>query len=161
MSSQFGKQQTCCHRRYTGRQLLCLSGRSQLRSHPHELQPSCWRNTEYWTRREHKNVDLICQAGSLWPRMATVWNCSSPSSIRPFPTARTFYQVFSNSVLTAPWKLGFVLLFEILFTSATSSWYWVQVHWMSCPVLPLALRAALSGNCSTCCQSTCHSSVSI
>ena len=35
------------------------------------------------------NSDLICQAGSLCPRMATVWKGSRPSSIRPLPTART------------------------------------------------------------------------
>ena len=40
-------------------------------------------------------IDLICQAGSLWPRMATVWNGSNPSSISPFPTARTFGFILS------------------------------------------------------------------
>ena len=39
--------------------------------------------------------DLICQAGSLWPRMATVWKGSNPSSISPFPTARTFGFILS------------------------------------------------------------------
>ena len=39
--------------------------------------------------------DLICQAGSLWPRMATVWKGSNPNSISPFPTAHTFGFILS------------------------------------------------------------------
>ena len=60
----------------------------------------------------------MCQAGSLWPRMATVWNCSSPSSIKPFPTARTFFNVSvlvyyvlcSHDRMLTDWYYHWVLL---------------------------------------------------
>ena len=61
--------------------------------------------------------DLICQAGSLWPRMATVWKGSNPSSISPFPTARTFGFI-----------LSFFFLIWINFSLSIFCWHIAIVH---------------------------------